>query len=194
MESDAISEETIFTPYDYEPSHETEYKKKEILEGNGKINRISREEKNDKVYYKLTIGNTYYTKFINNEKTDKYMASFSKDDEVKFTWTGKAVGGREFRNIQRIEKIKGNTSIMNYETKYNSKTPEELAELRKRKINSITFGQALNNATILFASIANTQENPKKWIEENIGSPFWKAIEQKLYENYIEQRNEIIGE
>lgn len=189
MESDAISEETVYMPGDEESK--PEFKRPEVLEGTGRIDKISREEKNDKVYYRLTIGNTFYTKFINSEKVDMWMKNFKQGDEVSFTWTGKAIGNKEFRNIQRIEKIKGNTSLASYSK---DKTPEEWAELRKRKTDSITLGMALNNATILLASMASSSKDPEKWIKECIGSPLWKEIEQRLYANYVEQRNELIGE
>lgn len=169
----------------------TEIKKPEVLEGQGKIDRISKEEKDDgTVYYRLTIGNTFYTKFVNKYDDPEFLDSLRKGDEIKFTWTGKVVGERTFRNLRHIERIAGTTQLKDFD----NKTPEEWAELRKRKVNGITFGMAMNNAAILFASMANTQEDPKKWIEENIGNPLWCAIEKKLYENYVNQRNELIGE
>jgi len=168
-----------------------EIQKPEVLEGQGVIDRISKEEKDDgTTYYRLTIGNTYYTKWINKYDNPEFIASLKKGDAIKFTWTGKVVGERTFRNIRHIERISGTTQLSDFD----KKSPEEWAELRKRKIDGITFGMAMNNAAILFASMANTQDEPKKWIEENIGNPLWKAIEKKLYENYVEQRNEITGE
>ena len=190
---DVIPEETIQMENALEET-KAEVKKPEVLEGQGRIDRISKQEKDDgTVYYRLTISNTFYTKFVNKYDDPNLLASLKIGDEIKFTWTEKVVGERTFRNIRYIERI-GETTQLNDFERTDTKSPEEWAELRKRKINGITFGMAMNNATILFASMANTQDNPKKWIEENIGNPLWCAIEKKLYENYVNQRKEITGE
>lgn len=173
-----MSEEIAMETYSpYGTKIEEDKPKPEVIAGNGVINRKTREEKNGKTYYKLTISNVYYTFWVNNEVIDKIMSNINAGDQVEFTWTGKAVGDKMYRNIRRMNKIGGSAKLNEFgEEEPNSKEEGYL------------FGMAMNNAATLIAStIGWTMEE----FEKNIGTPLWKSIEKKLYENYKEQRKEL---
>ena len=50
---------------------------------------------------------------------------------------------------------------------------------------------AMNNTIALMAVLAKASDDPKAWLDENIGNPYWTAVEQKLFEHYKEQRKEL---
>lgn len=179
--SDTIPEDT------YTPRGKKTYSTES---GTGMITSI---KKNPKGFYTLKIGADYYTAFINTDKDEAIYSDLKAGDEIKVTWITKYVGDKEFKNIRQIQKLSSGhqTKLSTSDT---NDIDEKITEFRKRKIEGITFGMALNNAAILLASIANTQDDPEKWIKENIGGPLWKAIEQKLFENYKEQRMQLTGE
>lgn len=145
----------------------------------GVVNNIQRAEGNGKIYYKMSIDRDYYSMFVNDEETETLLGSISRGDTVNFKYKEKQVGDKTYRNIIDIEVIGKVKNINDFD---------------ERRADGYTFGMAMNNAALLLSQIATTKENPEKWLLETIGEPDWKAVEIKLFKNYMEQRKELLDE